>query len=212
MPTSNNGANNQTDNLVTPWNIRGWTAQAIPQDTLQVANDLTAPSPLPSNLVYVQVTGQYLDFDNNSLSGFLTFQMSESITVTSGGIIYRLPQRYAGRDGATNPMGLNNWGTGKIYIRHGLMSVTIMTTVNSAIVTDSGLPLTYHVVEHFPGGQQYDIAIPSNAVSPVDLRSLIVPGTITPYSFDPAWPLGNEGYTPASPAFTITNDIDGGTS
>jgi len=76
------------------------------------------------------------------------------------------------------------------------MSVTLMTTQNSAIVTDSGNPLTYHVVEHFLGGQQYDIAIPDSAVSPTDLRSLIVPGTIQPYAFDPVFPLANEGYVP----------------
>ena len=190
---SYNGANNQTDNLVTPWNIRAWTAQAIPQDTIQVANDINAPAPLPSNLTYVQVTAQYLDFDNNSLSGFLTFMMSESITVVSNGVTYRLAARPAGRDSMMNTLGINNWGTGRIYIRNGRMSVTLMTTQNSAIVTDSGQPLTYHVVEHFLGGQQYDISIPSSAVSPVDLRSLVVAGTVAPYAFDPVFPLGIEG-------------------
>ena len=193
---SNNGANNQTDPLVTPWNIMGWTAQNIPQDTIQVANDINAPSPLPSNLVYVELTATYLDFDNNSLSGFLSFQMSESITVTSNSITYRLPARYAGRDAGLTPDSLSNWGTGRIYIRRGRMAVVIMATVNSAIVTDSGNPLVYHVVEHFLGGQQYDISIPGNAVSPVDLRSLIVGGTIQPYAFDPMFPMGVEGYQP----------------
>jgi hypothetical protein len=191
MPV-NNGANNQTDPLVTPWNIMGWTAQAIPQDTIQVANDLLAPAPLPSNLIYVEITASYLDFDNNSLSGFLSFQMSESITVSSNGVTYRLPQRYAGRDSGLTPDSTSNWGTGKIYIRRGRMAVVIMTTQNNAIVTDSGQPLTYHVIEHFLGGQQYDISIPDNAVSPVDLRSLIVSGSIKPYAFDPMFPLGNE--------------------
>ena len=189
----NNGANNQTDNLVTPWNILGWTAQAIPQDTIEVADDINAPSPLPSNLLFAQVTGQYLDMDNSSVSGFLTFLMSESITVSSNGVTYRLPARYAGRDSMSDPMGINNWGTGKIYIRHGRVSVTLMTTDNVAIVTDSGSALTYHVVEHFLGGQQYDIILPGSSVSPVDLRSLIVSGTIAPYAFDPAFPLGVEG-------------------
>lgn len=191
MP-SNNGANNQTDHLVTPWNIMGWTAQAIAADTIQVADDINAPSPLPSNLLYAQVTGQYLDFDNNSVSGFLSFLMSESITVVSNGITYRLPARYAGRDSMTDPMGLSNWGTGKIYIRHGRVSVTLMTTDNVAIATDSGKPLTYHVVEHFLGGRQFDIILPGSSVSPVDLGSLIVSGTIAPYSFDPMFPLGVE--------------------
>lgn len=212
---SMNGANNQTDPLVTPWNIQGWTAQAIPQDTIAVANDLNAPAPLPANLTYVQVTAQYLDFDNNGLSGFLTFMMSESITVVSNGVTYRLAARPAGRDDMASTFGTNNFGTGRIYIRNGRMSVTLMTTQNVAIVTDSGQPLTYHVTEHFLGGQQYDIAIPSGAVSPVDLRSLVVPGTIQTYGYDPMFPLGNEGYSPviqSIPPYIITNDIDGGTA
>lgn len=188
----NNGANNQTDPLVTPWNIRAWTAQAIPADTIAVANDINAPAPLPANLTYVQVTAQYLDFDNNGLSGFLTFMMSESITVVSNGVTYRLAARPAGRDDMTNTFGMNNFGSGRIYIRNGRMSVTLMTTQNVAIVTDSGSPLTYHVVEHFLGGQQFDISIPSSAVSPVDLRSLVVSGSIKEYGYDPMFPIGNE--------------------
>jgi hypothetical protein len=212
MSTPYNGANNSTDPLVTPWNIMGWSAQAIPMDTIQVANDINAPAPLPANLVYVQVTAQYLDFDNNPLSGFLSFMMSESITVVSNGITYRLPARLAGRDNSTG-LGISNWGSGKIYIRRGRMSVTLMTTQNTAIVTDSGQPLTYHVVEHFLGGQQYDISIPNSAVSPVDLRSLIVPGSITAYGFDPMFPLGNEGYTaPAAAASNGLLDLDGGSA
>lgn len=201
MTTPYNGANNADDPLVTPWNIRGWTAQAIPQDTVQVANDLNAPSPLPANLLYVQVTAQYLDLDNNPLSGFLTFMMSESITVTSNGISYRLPARLAGRDDTAYPSGQNNWGSGKIYIRRGRMSVTLLVNQNVAIVTDSGSPLTYHVIEHFPGGTQFDITIPPSAVSPVDLRTLVVTGSVQAYSYDPAFPVGAElGQAAAVPA------------
>lgn len=192
-PPGYNGANNWDDPLVTPWNIEGWTAQNIPADTLQVANELlTSAAPLPANLVYCQVQGMYLDFDNNPLSGFLTFQTSEGFTVVSNGVTYRVPQRYAGRDNSLYSGGRANWGSGRIYIRRGLMSVTLMTTGNIAIVTDSGSPLSYHVVEHFLGGQQYDIVIPDSAVSPVDLRSLVVQGSLTTYAYDPAYPMGNE--------------------
>ena len=193
MP-SYDGANNADDTLVTPWNIMGWTAQAIPQDTVEVAADLFGPSPLPASLVYAQVNAPYYDMDNNPLSGFLTFLMNDSVTITSNGIGYRMPARYAGRDNASTPGGMNNFGTGRIYIRRGLMSVTLMCTDMISLVTDSGNPLTYHVVEHFLTGQQYDITLPSASVSPVDLRSLIVSGSIAPYSYDPAYPMGNEGY------------------
>lgn len=193
---SYNGATNADDPLVTPWNIRGWTAQAIPQDTVEVVDFAGGPAPLPSNLIYAQVQGVYFDFDGNPLSGFLTFLTSEDFSVVSNGVTYRIPQRYAGRDNTYFPGGMNNWGSGKIFIRLGLMSVTLMCTQNVAIITDSGNPLTYHVIEHFLGGQQYDIAISDSAVSPVDLRSLIVSGSIAPYDFDPQNPAGVQGYLP----------------
>jgi hypothetical protein len=215
MP-SYNGANNSTDPLVTPWNISGWTAQAIPADTVQVSADLFAASPLPATLIYAQVNASYFDFDNNPMSGLLTFSTSEAFTITSGGKSYRVPARYAGRDNATSPGGMNNFGTGRIYIRLGLMSVTLMCTDATGLVTDSGLPLTYHVVEHFMGGQQFDISLPSATISPTDLRSLIVPGSITTYAFDPADPMANEGYVPIIPpiAQPADNDsvVDGGTA
>ena len=211
-----NGATNADDPLVTPWNIAGWTAQAISQDSVQVTQFIGQNAPFPTNLVYVQVEAPYYDFDQNPLSGFLTFLTSEDFNVTSGGFTYRIPQRYAGVDNAYYAGGRNNRGTGKIYIRNGLVSVTLMATQNVAIVTDSGLPLTYHVVEHFLGGEQYDISISNSASSPVDLRSLIVPGSIVPFDYDPANPLGVAAYTPITPnpaqGTSLLTGIDGGSA
>lgn len=187
-----NGANNSTDPLVTPWNIQGWTSQGADADSIEVAPDDFAPVPFPTNLTFAQVSGAYFDFDGNPLSGFVTFLMSESITVAQNSVNYRLPQRYAGRDNTQFPGGQANWGSGKIYIRKGFMSVTIMCSNNTAIVTDSGNPLTYLVVEHFLGGQQYNITVPVDGTSPMDLRSLIVSGSVQPYAYDPAYPMGNE--------------------
>lgn len=194
----NNGTNNFDDPLVQPWYIEGWTAQGVTNDTIQaVTGLLTAPAPLPVNLVYAVVTAMYIDMDSNPLSGFLTFQLSEGFSVVSGGVTYRLPaDRLAGRDNTQNALGMSNFGTGKIYIRRGLMSVTLMTTSNPAIATDSGNPLSYHVTEHFIGGQQYDITISDAEVSPVDLRSLVVAGSVKPFDFDPAFPLGMYTYNP----------------
>ena len=120
-----------------------------------------------------------------------------------------------GRDNTLTPGGQNNWGTGQIYIRRGLVSVTLFATNNCTIVTDSGNPLTYHVVEHMPSGQQYDISGPASLVSPADLRSLIVSGSITPYDYDPISPRGNEGYIPlvsgsGAAVSVYPPDIDGG--
>jgi hypothetical protein len=195
-----NGTSNADDTLVTPWYIPGWTAQAIPADTIPAVGVIGggentgssfSPQPLPDFLQFVQVCAPYFDMDGNPLPGFVTFLMSDGITLTANGFTYRLPARYSGADNTLTPGGMNNWGNGKVYIRIGLMSVTLFATDNSTIVTDSGNPLTYHVVEHFPGGQQYDIAVPAATVSPADLRSLMV-SPADPYDYDPANPGGIE--------------------
>lgn len=203
-----NGANNWNDPLVAAWNIPGWNAQAIPQDTIATTPGIFSPAPFPSSVVFAQLNGAYFDFDGNPLSGFLTFMMSESITLDVAGKVFRLPARYAGRDNSMTPGGMNNWGSGRIYIRSGVASVTIMCTAQTGLFTDSGQPLTYHVVEHFMGGQQYDITVPSNTVSPADLRALIVPGSVAAYSYDPADPAAVEPYVPL--VLPAGSDIDGG--
>ena len=197
---SYNGTDTSDQPLVSPWFIPGWSAQNIEQDTIEAVGSIGSgsnpggqfyPQPLPSFLQYVQVNAPYFDMDGNPLPGFVTFLMSDSITLVNNGFTYRLPGRYVGSDNTLTPGGLNNWGSGRIYIRRGLMSATVFATDNSTLVTDSGNPLTYHVTEHFLGGQQYDISVPAATVSPADLRSLMVSGP-TPYDFDPANPLGIE--------------------
>jgi hypothetical protein len=205
-----NGADNADDTLVSAWNTPGWTAQNIPGDTIQATPGLFSAAPFPTDIIFAQLVGAYFDFDGNPLSGFLTFMMSEGITITDAGKSYRIPARYAGRDNSMTPSGLMNWGTGRIYIRQGAASVTILCSQQTGLVTDSGAALTYHVTEHFLGGRQYDISVPSNTVSPADLFSLIIPGSVLPYSYDPADPLANEGYTPIVPVLSAGNDIDGG--
>jgi hypothetical protein len=205
-----NGADNADDTLVSAWNTPGWTAQSIAADTIQTTPGLFSAAPFPTDIIFAQLVAPYFDFDGNPLSGFLTFMMSEGITITNVGKAYRIPARYAGRDNSMTPGGLMNWGTGRIYIRNGTASVTIMCTQQTGLVTDSGSPLTYHVTEHFLGGQQYDIIVPSNTVSPDDIRSLIVSGSVQPYNYDPADPTANEGYTPLVPSLSVNNDIDGG--
>lgn len=186
------GTYNADDRLVAPWYIEGWTSQQAAADSIQVTPEPFGPSPLPGTLVDVQVTGEYFDFDRNPLSGFLTFLMNDSFTLTSNSKSYRMPARYAGRDNSFYPGGQNNYGSGRIFIRGGQMSVTLFATDNANITTDSGNPLTYHVVEHFLGGQQFDISVPEVSVSPADLYSLMVANSAAPYAFDPASPLTND--------------------
>lgn len=185
-----NGTYNADDPLVAPWYLRGWTAQAIPEDTIQVQPGSFNSPPFPSNLVFAQVTGNYFDMDSNALPGFLTLKMSDNITVNDSGVYYRMPSRYAGRDSSVNAFSFNNWGSGKIYIWRGQMSVTLFATDNADLTTDSGQPLTYYVEEHFMGGRTFSITVPEASVSPVDINSLIVAGTVGQYNYDPANPLG----------------------
>ena len=209
MP-SYNGADNIDDGLVSAWNTPGWTAQQIAADSIPVTPGLFSAAPFPTDIIFAQLEAQYFDLDGNPLSGFLTFMMSDGITITRSGQGFYMPARYAGRDNSMTPSGLMNWGTGQIYIRQGTMSMTIMCTQQTGLVTNAGADLTYHVVEHFLGGRQYDIAVPSNTASPANLFALVVPGSIQPYSYDPADPLANEGVTSLTSGLPSNNDIDGG--
>lgn len=183
-----NGTDYQNQPLVDAWWTRGWTAQN--DAYLQAAQPGATPN-FPSNLVTVNVTASYFDTDGNSLPGFLTFLMSDSITVQDPtGVYFRMPARYAGRENDGSAFGLNNWGNGKIFIYKGNMSVQLFATNNPGITTDSGNALTYTVTEHFLGGRTFQITVPENSSNPVDLNTLIIPGSVQPADFDPASPLG----------------------
>jgi hypothetical protein len=196
-----NGTDTNDQPLVDAWWTRGWTAQTGEFNTTPASSDLfidpdyliatqpgTYPS-FPSNLVAVTVTANYFDTDGNGLPGFLTFRMSDNITVVDSGITYRMPARYAGIQDDGSSFAQNNWGFGRIFINKGLMSVLLFATNNPGITTDSGNALTYTVVEHFMGGRVFSITVPETSPSPTDLNSLIT-GTVLPYNFDPADPSG----------------------
>jgi hypothetical protein len=207
---------NGTDDLnqpnVSPWWTRGFTAQTgtfdttpatadvvIPNDSI-IAEHFGAPPAYPSNLISVDVTGTYFDSDGNMLPGYLTFLMTDNITVQDpSGTYYRMPARYAGRMANGSAFGQNNWGNGRIYIWSGQVEVLLFQTDSSYMTTDSGNPLYWFVQEHYLGGRQYFISCPGTTQSPADINTLIVPGTITPYDYDPISPLGN-GTMPSVPA------------
>jgi hypothetical protein len=200
MTTPNSYANaytgtaNITDRLVQPWYIPGWEAQNIPQDTV------VAPSPnfsgvnFPTNLAFVNVTANYVDTNSSGIGGFLTFMMSDNITVLDGGQYYRLPKRFTGTMNQRLSFAYNNWGNGPVYLYTGrldcVLFATDQTTSGSTITTDGGGPFFYWVTEHFLGGRQYQITVPSSdATAPVDINSLIVTGTIKEYDYDPVFPM-----------------------
>ena len=211
-PLIYNGTDYQNQPLVDAWWTRGWTAQTGEYNTTPAANSkFVAPDYIfaiqpggtpsfPSNLLSVDVTGTYYDPDGNPLPGYLTFIMTDSITIQDPtGTYFRLPARYAGREAGGSAFAQNNWGSGRIYIHLGGMSVNLFQTDSSFMTTDSGNSLWWFVQEHFLGGMQYFITVPGSASpGPVDIHTLIVAGTATPYDYDPVNPRGN-GTMPAVP-------------
>ena len=217
------GRANADDNLVQPWFIPGWTAQAIAQDSLQANNGISPLGPaFPSNLAFVQITGNYDDTNGSGAGGFLTLMMSDGILVEDSGQFYRLPQRLTGTMNDQLGFGYNNWGNGRLYLRMGQLNIEVFatdqTTSGSTITTDSGAPLTYWVIEHMLGGRVFQITVPSSASpGPADINSLIVPGTVQTYKYDPVNPMGNflipvlpPSSVPAPCPVIETTDIDGG--
>lgn len=190
------GKANATDDLVQPWLIPGWTAQNIAADT-EIAGTSGFLGPgWPSNLVFTNITGTYFDGNSSGIPGFLTVMMSDNITVVDGSTTLRMPQRLVGFMNQGLPLSYNNFGNGILYLISGRLSIgvfcTDQTSDSSTITTDNGGPLTYWVTEHFLGGRQYQISVPSSgSPGPADINSLIVSGSVTPYAYDPVSPMGS---------------------
>lgn len=195
---SYNGTFNADDRLVAPWWIPGWTSQnadTAPYEILATPGNALG-SNFPTNLAFVNVLANYSDPNSSGIPGFLTFQMSDSIVVEDAGSFYRLPRRLTGYMNQRTGFAYNNWGNGKIYLRFGRLNVelfaTDQTASGSVIVTDSGNVFYYFVTEHFLGGRTYHIQVPSsNAGALVDINTLIVPGTVGEYKYDPVYPMGD---------------------
>lgn len=190
---SYNGTYNADDDLVAPWWVPGWTAQ----DKISIeagSGNVLGPG-FPTNLTFVNVTGQYFDGNSSGIPGFLTVMMSDGITVVDGSDSFRMPQRLTGTMNEALPFAYSNYGNGVLYLRLGRLNIEVFATdqtaSGSAITTDSGGSLTYWVTEHMMGGRQFQISVPSSSVSPVDINTLIVAGTVQPYAYDPVNPMGN---------------------
>jgi len=169
--TAQTGIDYQGQPLIDAWWTPAWTAQ-------NQSYNLTPPNPFsepgfPTGLTYVQVFTNRFDFDGNPLSGFFTFFPSSSITVTDGTTTATFPQRFAGQN--LSPVGLNEFGNGKIHLYYGKLFVALLATDNASTTPTS---FTYHVKEHFLDGLEYDITVPKASSVPVHLESLIIPGSI----------------------------------
>lgn len=160
--------------LLDAWWTPGWTSQNRDGASIQVPPNQFAPTGFPQNLNYATVTGNYFDATANPVSGFLTFWPSSPLTFLISGVTTYMPQRFSGVNQTT--LGINQMGNANIYLWFGQLSVTLLCTDNANMTPAS---FTYHVIEHYKGGQQYDIVVPSSDVSTgADIHNLIIPGTI----------------------------------
>lgn len=159
------------------WWTPGWTAQN--QSYIPVPPNQFQQQGFPPNLIYINIIGNYFDTDGNGTTGYLTFWPSSSLTISETGGYVTLEQRFAGQN--ENIIGMNTWGNGKIYLWNGQLAVALLAT-DQPNVTMVPSAFSYHVVEKFAGGREYDITIPSaksvNNVTGTDINTLIVPGSI----------------------------------
>ena len=102
-------------------------------------------------------------------------------------------QTFPSLDAGVGPWAFSMEATGKIYIYLDQLVVKLYATDNPSMVTDSGEPLTYHVIEHFLGGTEFDITVPGATAMYAPLYSQIVDGTQRPWKYDPLNPMGTPG-------------------
>jgi hypothetical protein len=126
------------------WSIIGWTAQQ--------AFPLTPNVPaitLPPNFTVVAISAKFVDDEGQPLNGSAV-RFTPSV------------QRVADGDTAV-------WLRGLVaHIERGLLTTALLAT-DVVGVTPT---FSWHVEECFPGGQEYDILVPSATVSPVSLFAL----------------------------------------
>lgn len=181
------------DPILPPWYVPGWTAQN--------EKNVTAPAPnfinnLPTNFVYLEVQGTFLDSNGSNIGGYFTFQQSNDLLIQDpSGTYYRVPARMSGNVPWGNQIGWSWEGSGKVYIQFGVLDVILLCTdqPNAASIQiletfsdtqQAGFvqPTTwvYHVKEYIGiGSRTYDISVPSaSSPGPVDINTLIIPNTI----------------------------------
>lgn len=166
--------------LLDAWWTRGWTSQNRNKASIQVPQQAFSAPGFPSGLSYTTVIGNYFDASANPLSGYLTFWPSDALTFTISGQTTYMPQRYSGINQTL--IGTNQMGNSRIYLWWGQLNVSLLATDNANMTPAS---FSYHVKEHFIGGQQYDILVPgADGNVGTDIHNLIVPGTVCPTQED----------------------------
>lgn len=175
--TAQTGIDYQGQPLIDAWWTPAWTAQ-------NQSYVITPPNPFsepgfPAGLTYVTIQTSRFDLDGNPISGYFTFFPSSPIMVTVDSVTAVFPQRFAGQN--LNPTGLNEFGGGKNHLYYGKLMVALLATDNTNVTPTS---FTYHVKENYLGGLEYDITVPKASSVPVQLESLIIPGSTSAQNED----------------------------
>jgi hypothetical protein len=211
----------QQYSFLAPWFTRGYTShlgaggQFVNTPLIPSVPGENTYAQFPSDQAFSVVNQNYFSSDGNPLGGFLTFMPSDDVLITENGVSWRLPARLAGSetwgavDSGVSPWAFSMEGSGKIYIWQGLLVARLFACDNPNVETLRGQPLVYHVAEHFLGGYEYDISVPTSSAV-LDLNSLIVPGTLKRFKYDPIFPLGTpeicgDLLTPELPTDTISH-------
>jgi plastocyanin len=127
------------------WGSPGWTAQ----QPSTVAGPETPATSLPPNFAAVTVTAKYVDDQGDALNGSMVRFRPSVSRVTDGDTVVWLHEVHT-------------------RIDKGVLSIDLLAT-DVAGVTPA---FTWHVKECFPGGEEYNVTLPSATVSPVSLFSL----------------------------------------
>ena len=152
------------------WWTPGWTAQN--QSYIPVPPNQFTEQGFPPGLTYVTLIGNYFDLDGNPMSGFLTFWPSTSVSITASGGTAYFPQRFVGQNESF--VGMNQFGSGKVYLWNGQLSVTLLATNNTGQIPST---FTYLVTENFFEGNTYSITVPTTTANLTDIHTLIIPGS-----------------------------------
>jgi hypothetical protein len=127
------------------WNAPGWTAQ----QPSTVAGPDTPALTLPPNFTAVTVTAKYVDGEGNPLNGSLVRFRPSVKRVTDGDTVVWLREIDS-------------------HIEQGSLSVDLLATDVSGVTPG----FVWNVKECFPGGEEYDVTVPSATPSPASLFSL----------------------------------------
>ena len=197
--------------LVDAWFTPGFTAQN--HHYLVAAGFTLNATGWPADVPYVHITHTFADMEGNALGGYMTFWPSDTVQYTESGTTWTLPQRLCGV--TPWPVGWNGgyqgsmMDSGKIYLAYGSLNCYQIASDNANLVTMSGNPLTFHVIQHWLGGSQFDITTPSASTDPTDLYSLMVPASQQPYHYDPRQPfsLFMDSFTAEEEDNTLSNSL-----